>query len=523
MAADRSGTTAAPKGMLERVPRIGRKVLATLILCLAPLACGDVSPMGVTRDPADAVPLDASYPSPGGVADLAVTRVTATAVELTWRQVDDGTGKPAGFRLKYSKPSIVWREASKACESVGGTGSVGASVSCTVEGLDSGADYEFLLMSYRLDGGSWVDAKYSNVASGRTAAASGLTAAAPASGGIWIDREAVMRLPTSGTAWDRVLSDAGRDPGTASVADQNSNHDVYTMAAALVCVRTGQHCAKAERGLLDAIGTERGGRWLAVGRNLAAYMIAADLLNLRADGNPNSAGTRFEAWAAGWLTRRLDDNNDGGQRPFAPFHSGANAAAQEGLAYVAVAAYLRDGRAMDRAWDAFRTFACDPGAPDRENIDLVRPVNDGWTHDSRNPCAVNPSRTTRRVPSGRPGAGSVQRIDGALVGDMRRGGTYQWAPGYTQYPWVGLEGFVPAAVILQKAGYPAMAVADRAVLRTHEYLMHLRTATGDRRWFDGDRAREIVQLVNHSYGARFPMNGVAGAGRTVGYTHWTHR
>ncbi len=530
MTNDRMGTTAGPRGMPEERPRLRRNVFAPLMALLAPLsACGDASPTGVTADTGHAAPAEALYPSPGGVADLAVSFADESSVQLTWTQVDDGTGTPARYRLKYAPPSIVWRTALTGCEPAVGNGRVGASVSCTVEDLDAGADYEFLLMSYRVEDGAWVDAKYSNIASGRTAegvdGAPGTTSGeAGGPRGMWIDPDEILGLPTSGAAWERVLADASRDPGTASIADQDSNHDVYTMAAALVCVRTGEYCGKARRGLLDAVGTEQGGRWLAVGRNLAAYMIAADLLDLRADGDPNSDGTRFHTWADGWLTRRLSDNNTATElRPFAPFHSAANAAAQEGLAYLAVAAYLRDDWAMERGWDAFRTYACDPTAPDREGIDLERPVTDGWTHDDARPCAVNPAGATKQVPTGRPGAGSVHRIDGALVGDMRRGGAYKWAPGYTQYVWVGLEGFVPAAVILERAGYPAFQVADRAVLHTHEYLMYLRASTGDRRWFDGDRARDIVHLVNRAYDATFPMNGVAGGGRTVGYTSWTHR
>jgi hypothetical protein len=105
---------------------------------------------------------------------------------------------------------------------------------------------------------------------------------------------------------------------------------------------------------------------------------------------------------------------------------------------------------------------------------------------------------------------------------MRRGGLYQWEPGYTSYPWVGLEGLIPAAVILSRAGYPSFDVADGAVLRTHEYLWYVRTQTGDARWFDGVRAREIVHLVNVVYGSSFPVGQVVGGGRTVGYTGWTH-
>jgi hypothetical protein len=331
-----------------------------------------------------------------------------------------------------------------------------------------------------------------------------------------------MQRPTAGEAWERLFADAERDPGWADISDQDSNHDVYTLAGALVCVRTGQYCAKATRGVTDAIGTEIGGRWLAVGRNLAAYVIAADLLGLRADGSPSSVGTRVEEWVAGWLSTQLRDNNSDRRREFAPFHSGANAAAQEGFAYAAVAAYLDDAWALERAWDAFRTYACDPSAPDREGIRLAAPVRDGWAHHDLRACAVAPAGASKSVPTGLPGAGRAFRIDGALIGDMRRGGEYQRAPRYTQYAWVGLEGFVPAAVILHRQGYPAFEVAHRAVLRTHEYLWHLRSETGDERWFDGIRAREVVHLVNVVYGASFPVNRVVGRGRTVGYSAWTH-
>jgi hypothetical protein len=337
-----------------------------------------------------------------------------------------------------------------------------------------------------------------------------------------MDRPQLMQLPTTGATWDRVLADASRDHGSANIADQDSNHDVYTLAAALACVRANEHCAKARRGVLDAIGTEEGARWLAVGRNLGSYVIAADLLDLRGDGVVDSEGTRVQEWIAGWLTKRLADNHTSTLRAFAPFQSGTNAGAQEGFAYAAVAAYLGDRTALDRAWEAFRVYACDATAPDRGQISLNAAVKDGWAHDGRQPCAVNPAGSRKTVPGGLPGAGGTYRIDGALIGDMRRGGVYQWKPAFTSLPWVGLEGFVPAALILHRAGYPAFEVADRAVLRAHDYLWELRRTTGETRWFDGTRDREIVHLVNVVYGASYPVNDVAGAGRTIGYTTWTH-
>jgi hypothetical protein len=340
--------------------------------------------------------------------------------------------------------------------------------------------------------------------------------------GIWVDRAVLMSRPTRGDDWEQLLTDARRDAGRANIADQDSNHDVLTLADALVCVRLGEHCEEAREGVLAAIGTEAGARWLAVGRNLGSYVIAADLLDLREGGVHGADGAVVQRWIEGWMSKELADNNTDTRRRFAPFHSGANAAAQEGFAYAAVAAYLRDEAALRRAWDAFRTFVCDPAAPDRERIDLMRPVRDGWTHDDREPCAINPAGTEKLVPSGTAGEGRRRRIDGALVADMRRGGVFQSVPTYTQYPWVGLEGLVPAAVILERAGYPAFEVGDRAVLRSLEYLRYLREETNEPRWFDGVRAREIVHLVNAAYGTSLPVSRAIAGGRTVGYTGWTH-
>ena len=357
-----------------------------------------------------------------------------------------------------------------------------------------------------------------------TAAAVPPRPAAARSDGIWVDAPTVRSGPTSGPAWEQVLADAEADPGTADVADQDSGHDVATLAAALACARTAspELCDKARSGLASAIGTERDGRWLAVGRNLTAYVIAADVLDLRADGDPASTGSRVEAWLRGFGTEQLTDNTSGAPIGFIPFASGSNASAQEGAAFAAVAAYLGDRDALGRAWDAFRTYVCDPGAPDREHIDLHRGVEGGWAYDDRRPCAVNPPATTKEVPEGRPGAGEERPIGGAIINDMARGGDFAWPPRTTQYPWVGLEGLVPAAVILERAGYPAFAAGDRAVLRAVQYLWDLKVSAESGRWFRERRASEILQLVNVAYGEHFEIDLPAGAGRTVGYTDWTH-
>ena len=101
--------------------------------------------------------------------------------------------------------------------------------------------------------------------------------------GIWISRAEVSRLPIGGPAWERPKAAADGPLGEADIADQDSNHDVRTLAIALVYARTGEerYRAKAADAISSAIGTEDGGRTLALGRNLFSYVIAADLIDMR--------------------------------------------------------------------------------------------------------------------------------------------------------------------------------------------------------------------------------------------------
>lgn len=352
--------------------------------------------------------------------------------------------------------------------------------------------------------------------------------------GIWIGPSELAALPASGAAWDAVLAGADDLATTsADVSDQDSNHDVFTFAAALVCARTGERCVEARAAVVEAIGTEEAtlttprvppeNQWLPVGRNLAAYVIAADVLGLYADGDPTSDGSRVEAWIASFPGRVGSEGVE-----LAPFLSGSNATSQVGFVYAAIAAYLEDAAMLERAWDAFRTFACDPTAPDREGIDVDKGVEFGWAHDDAMPCAINPLGATKVVPAGLPGAGTEHRIDGVIINDMRRGGEYQWPPGYTQYPWVGLEGIVPAAVVLHRRGYPAFDVADAAVRRAVEYLLWLGDELGQSRtctvdcWWDFDRATDVKHLAGAFYDLELPYEAPVGRGRTIGYTDWTH-
>ncbi|HET9948149.1 MAG TPA: hypothetical protein VFQ22_04470 [Longimicrobiales bacterium] len=70
-------------------------------------------------------------------------------------------------------------------------------------------------------------------------------------------------------------------------------------------------------------------------------------------------------------------------------------------------------------------------------------------------------------------------------------------------------------MILERAGYPAFQWEDQALRRAAEWLheqAHF-PAEGDDTW--------LPQLLNHYYGARFPV-AVGVPGKNVGFTAWTH-
>ena len=119
--------------------------------------------------------------------------------------------------------------------------------------------------------------------------------AAPAKG-MWLTQSEISALPMTGSAWAAVKAAADGSLGTPRISDQNSAHDIRTLAVALVFARTGDvtYRKKAADAIMSAVGTEAGGRTLALGRNLGGYVIAADLINLKS--YDPAKDSQFRSW-----------------------------------------------------------------------------------------------------------------------------------------------------------------------------------------------------------------------------------
>jgi len=315
-----------------------------------------------------------------------------------------------------------------------------------------------------------------------------------AGGGIWLSRAEIAKLPMTGSAWSRVKSAADGSLGAPNIADQNSQHDTNTLAAALVYARTGQisYQAKAADAIMAAIGTEQGGRTLALGRNLVSYVIAADLIDLqRYDAGKDR---QFRAWLAAARTETLDGKTLISTHEVRPNNWGTHA----GASRVATDMYLGDKADLARAAQVFAGWLGDRSAYAGFTYgDLA------WQVDPSKPVGINPKGATKNGHS----------IDGVLPDDQRCAGGFSWPAPKENYVWEALQGAVVQAELLSRAGYDAWNWSDKALWRAFawEYSVNSFAAQGDDTW--------QIYVINHAYGTNFPTMG-GSTGKNMDYTDW---
>jgi hypothetical protein len=119
---------------------------------------------------------DDAIGSPGQVTDLRVHETGETSATLRFTQVDDGSGAAANYQVRFALHPMGWGwgGASQVTEGtcageITGT-QPGATLTCSVEGLQPGTRYDFQLISYRglIADGSRVYGDLSNIATGTT-------------------------------------------------------------------------------------------------------------------------------------------------------------------------------------------------------------------------------------------------------------------------------------------------------------------------------------------------------------------
>jgi hypothetical protein len=336
----------------------------------------------------------------------------------------------------------------------------------------------------------------------------------PVKEGIWLSRAEALALPVQGAAWDALRAAASEPMGKPALRNQNDDTNVLVLARALVFVRTGDQTYRSQvlQTCRAAIGTERNGRVLAVGREAAAYAIAAELVGLTDASDPT-----LEQDFRAWLKQLLDADLDGSTIQYIHSTRPNNWGTDAGAARAAIAAYLGDEVELARTAQVFKGWLGDtatyPGAVNAaKELGFRYGTDTSWQADPNQPLGVN-----------RVGAlsASGESLDGALPDDMRRGGPIAFPPKYTNYPWGALQGATVIAEILSRRGYDAWSWQDRAVLRATAFLQGLSTRFSSE-WWAHDDDEWIPYVINRRYGTAFPAGDPKRFGKNMGWTAWTH-
>jgi len=322
----------------------------------------------------------------------------------------------------------------------------------------------------------------------------GIPSDAAAVRGIWLSPAEIAVLPMSGTAWDRLKAQADQPAGTPLLSNQDQMNNVYVLAKALVYVRTGRTSYRNEvrTACMAAIDTELGGRTLALGRELAAYVIAADLVGLEPQEDE-----RFRAWLRRCLSENLAGLTLRSTHERRPNNWGTHA----GASRAAVAVYLGDRTELARTARIFKGWL-----GDRATYAGFSYGDPSWQADPLRPVGINPAGATR----------SGYSIDGVLPDDQRRGGAFVWPPPHENYVYEALQGAVVEAVILSRAGYDVWNWRDRALLRAYTWLRNQAQfpPQADDTW--------QMPIVDRYYGTRYWNGSSTRPGKNMGWTDWTH-
>ena len=282
---------------------------------------------------------------------------------------------------------------------------------------------------------------------------------------------------------------------------------------ALVYARTGaaRYRTKARNAIMSAIGTQRGGSSLAVGRNAAAYVLAADLINLRNMSRQDDHATR------NWLTRLCTGVNPGNPRWPTLVRTSKNASSNWGAfataSRIAIDLYLGDKADLKRAARIHAAYAdrsaYPRGKPWGAYFQPTADFDPGhWACDPARWVAINPPCTK-----------GGNDLDGAFVEDISREPAQQTrlpqpadSPGVS-YSWETLQAVMFQAELLRRAGYPNLWTrSDHALKRATELHRPRRVV----RPVVGDAARRLGDQRALRHALPYPPRAVRAA-------CWLHR
>lgn len=320
----------------------------------------------------------------------------------------------------------------------------------------------------------------------------------PAGAGLWLSTAEVKTLPAAGAAWSAVQS-AASSTCIPDLANQDSDCNVTVLAQALAFAKTDSEVYRtrvvaAIRSIVTT-QSENGGRTLALGRELGAYVAAADLISL------SSYDPGLHVQFVARLRELRNKTLDGMTLVVCHERRANNWGTHCGATRAAIDVYIGDSTDLERTAFVFRGWLGDPTAYQGFSFGDL-----GWQCEEGKPVGVNLTGCTKEGFD----------IGGALPDDMRRGGPFQMPnPSPTGYACGGLSGAIAQAEILNRAGYDTYNWVNKAPLRSLQFIQRINwQCVSDDAW--------LVSVINRRYGTNYPVSGVS-PGKGFGWTQWTHQ
>jgi hypothetical protein len=338
--------------------------------------------------------------------------------------------------------------------------------------------------------------------------------------GMWISSSELMSLPTSGTAWDKMRTAAYGSWGTPDLKNKDNKHDINLLAGALVYARTGDPAlrSKVRDGIIAAKRTlDESSEWqmrdgvLSAGRQIGAYVISADLINLK--NYDASADNEFRSWLTTIRTTNIGTHGRWKAITYTCENAAANWSTFACASRIAASIYLGDTADVDRAASIIRAFfgersAYPANAPGKNGyFQHTAGYDASWACAEATWTGINPACMKSGI-----------NVDGVLVEDASRGGGCCVLQGSgIGYSWEALQGLFVSAELLYRTGRygDPYSWSNQALKRAMDFMQR----SG---WGIGNVATYVPWMANARYNTNYPTK-VSVSGRIMSWGSWLYQ
>jgi hypothetical protein len=339
-------------------------------------------------------------------------------------------------------------------------------------------------------------------------------------GSMWISKNELMSLPTSGTPWDKMRTIAYGSWGTPDLKDKDNKNALYTLAGALVYARTGDNTLRskvrnaiilAKRSLDESAEWQTDSGVLAAGRQIGTYVISADLINLKV--YDVTTDTEFRNWLTWIRATNIGTHSRWKSITYTCENSTGNWNTFACASRIAASIYVGDTADVNRSVSIIRAYfgernlypADAPGA--NGYFDHTAAYQPSWACNDSIWTGSNPTCVKYGI-----------NIDGALVEDASRGGSCCIPQGDgISYQWEALQGLFVSTELLYRTGNYGNPYnwSNQALRRSVDFMWR----SG---WGISTAAMYVAWMTNVRYSTWYPA-GPSISGRIMGWGDWLYQ